>query len=170
MTNDLISKALELIVENVTAGSSASHVLNQAPTKRWLPKPGDFLGKALTAAVRTILAARYEAAGNEPAPATVDEIHEAMTQGSFAFEAAAVESQKTGIRISLGKNTPVFVKLPGTDSFGLVDWYPGLRRGGSKSARASKANGSVLSAPLGDNAGSEVAVGATTPDEPSQVE
>lgn len=89
--------------------------------KRW--KEGSFFNKALAAAVRMILEARYQAAGNEPDPASVDYIHEALMQGSFAFGVTGTESQKNSIRISLGKNSTTFVKLPGSDVFGLVEWY-----------------------------------------------
>jgi len=107
----------------------------RAKQKKWAP--GAFFNKSFTAAVRQVLAGRYEASG-EPSPASVDEIHDALTQGSFDFEATGAESQKNAIRISLGKNSLTFVKLPNTDLFGLVEWYGPKPR---KPGRKASANG-----------------------------
>jgi hypothetical protein len=87
--------------------------------------PGTFFNKPFAGAVKTILADRFEAAGKKPTPASVDEILEALTQGSFSFETSGADSQKNSIRISLGKNSVTFVKLPNSDLFGLVEWYGG---------------------------------------------
>jgi hypothetical protein len=93
--------------------------------KYW--KPGDFYGETFSGAVRRVLEARREVAG-VPAPASVDEIHEALLAGSFDFGTNGVDAQKTGIRISLGKNSAAFVKLPNSDVFGLRDWYGSVPR------------------------------------------
>jgi hypothetical protein len=149
-----------LALSSLATGGSAS-----ASPKRWQPAPGDFLGKPLSTAVKIILSARYDAAGGKPSPATVDEIHEAMTQGSYAFETTPIESQKTGIRISIGKNTTAFVKLPNSDSFGLVEWYPGLRR----SARGRpRINGIDTGSSPDDIVSGEEAAGDAAADETSQ--
>jgi hypothetical protein len=96
-------------------------VVAKASAKKW--GPGAFFNKPFSTAVRMILIARHEAAGNEPAPATVDEIHDALAEGSFGFETNGADAQKNSIRISLGKNSAAFVRLPNTDLFGLVEWY-----------------------------------------------
>jgi hypothetical protein len=89
--------------------------------------PGEFFNKAFASAVKTILTDRYEAAGGSPNPASVDMIHEHLLQGSFNFETNGADQQKNSIKISLGKNSVTFVKLPGSDLFGLVEWYGGKR-------------------------------------------
>jgi len=184
MTDDLVAKALDQIAyhegeamrlkawvndadrlsgqaprfDDVTMPTTINmSTVGQSSAKRWQPKPGDYLGKPLATAVKNILVARFEAAGNSPSPATVDEIHDAMTQGSFNFETSGVESQKAGIRISLGKNTVAFVRLPNTDSFGLLEWYPGLKRTGVVRRRF---NGDQSASPGDDSAaGDEEAAG-----------
>jgi hypothetical protein len=90
-------------------------------SKKW--NPGAFFNTPLSTAVRRILEARAEAAAGEPSPASVDEIYTSLCEGSFAFDSSGVEPQKNGIRISLGKNSVTFVKLPNSDLFGLVEWY-----------------------------------------------
>ncbi len=85
--------------------------------------PGEFFNKSFSGAARAILVDRYEAAGKNPNPASVEEIHEALAQGSFAFETSGVEAQKNSIKISLGKNSASFVKLPNSELFGLIEWY-----------------------------------------------
>lgn len=85
--------------------------------------PGQFFNKPFAGAVKLILLGRFEAAGNSPSPASVDDIHEGLMQGSFSFETAGADNQKNSIRISLGKNSTTFVKLPNSDLFGLVEWY-----------------------------------------------
>jgi len=91
---------------------------------------GTFFNKPFASAVKSILTDRYEAAGKKAAPASVDDIFEALSQGSFGFETNGAENQKNSIRISLGKNSVTFVKLPNSDLFGLVEWYgrPAPRR------------------------------------------
>jgi hypothetical protein len=83
---------------------------------------GDFFGKPLATAAKAVLQARYEAAG-KPAPASVEEIREALLQGTYDFGTTNAEQQRQSIRISLGKNSTTFVKLPNTDLFGLPEWY-----------------------------------------------
>jgi hypothetical protein len=88
---------------------------------------GEFLGMPFATAAKTVLQARFEA-GGKPSPAAVDDIREALLQGTYNFGTTNIEAQKQSIRISLGKNSGVFVKLPNTDLFGLLEWYPGLRK------------------------------------------
>lgn len=85
--------------------------------------PGQFYNKPFAGAVKLIMIGAYEANGNQPAPVSVDDIHESLLQGSFSFGTSGADSQKTSIRISLGKNSTTFVKLPGSDLFGLAEWY-----------------------------------------------
>jgi hypothetical protein len=99
--------------------------LMRSSTKPWAA--GDFLGKPFATAAKTILQVRYDAVG-KPAPATVDEIHDALLQGAYDFGPGNADQQKRGISIALGKNTAVFVRLPNSDLFGLLEWYPGLKR------------------------------------------
>jgi hypothetical protein len=102
-------------------GAITSSPSRRSPsTRRW--QEGTFFNKPLAGAVRTILEAAYEAAG-AASPASVDEIHEALTQGSYDFGTNDIEAQKHGVRTSIGKNSVTFVKLPNSDKFGLVDWY-----------------------------------------------
>jgi hypothetical protein len=90
--------------------------------------PGTFLGKSFSAAAKAVFEMRGEAA-HGPSPATADEIHAGLMQGTFDFKNSDVEDQKQSIRISLGKNSAMFVKLPKTELFGLAEWYPGLKKG-----------------------------------------
>lgn len=132
---------------------------NRAP-KRW--QPGALLGKQFATAVRLVLLARYEAAG-EPSPASVDDIHEALSQGTYDFGTAGADAQKQSIRISLGKNTAAFVRLPNTDLFGLVEWYPGLKKAGKPRKTGDKDQGTSTAADDsgGDVGGVEEAAGGT---------
>jgi hypothetical protein len=110
----------------VDAGTLVGNVgMPVAPRASKAYGPGTFFNKPFAGAVKTILTDRFEAAGKKPTPASVDEILEALTQGSFSFETSGADSQKNSIRISLGKNSVTFVKLPNSDLFGLVEWYGG---------------------------------------------
>jgi hypothetical protein len=138
---------------SVGAGMTA-----RAGTPKW--KPGQFLGKAFSAASRLILVARHEAAG-EASPASVDEIHEALVAGSYSFDTNGAEAQKNSIRISLGKNSQTFIKLPNSDLFGLVEWY-GTR--GKKSARRGSGDkDDSVSAEVEDGSAAEVETDAAEP-------
>ena len=128
---DFINKADRLNDREPRFGdlSSPSAALGSgtnSTSKRW--QPGAFLGKPFSTAVRMVLERRFEAAGSQPSPAHVDEIHAALTEGTYDFGSAGAENQKQSIRISLGKNSVTFVRLPNTDLFGLLEWYPGLRK------------------------------------------
>jgi hypothetical protein len=103
-----------------TTPPSATVPSVKAAIKAWMA--GDFFGKPLATAVKTVLQTRYEAAG-KPSPASVDEIRDALLQGTYDFGTTNAEQQRQSIRISLGKNSVTFVKLPNTDLFGLPEWY-----------------------------------------------
>jgi hypothetical protein len=109
-----------------------------AAQRRW--QAGEFFNKPLSSVVRQILLARAEIAGG-PAPASVEDIHEALFQGTFNFESSGAEAQKAGIRISLGKNSATFVRLPNTDLFGLVEWYG--KKPGKPGRKAPSENGTA---------------------------
>lgn len=116
--------------------------------KKW--QPGELFGKPFSGAVRMILEARYQSAG-APSPASVDDIHDALTAGSFKFDTVGADAQKNGIRISLGKNSQTFVRLPNSDLFGLVDWYgTGGKRAGRRGA-GGKDSASDEAAEANDN-------------------
>jgi len=158
MADDILTKALAKVDDAAAALAKAQSFVNQldefegreprfpnvgtisigaaSPSrqaKKW--QPGDFFGKSFSGACRAVLLARFEANGGNPSPASVDDIHDALSAGSFKFEGTGAEAQKNSIRISLGKNSAAFVRLPNTDLFGLVEWYPGM--GGKKSGRKS---------------------------------
>ena len=114
----------EAATVHLQAASLTVNAVVVRASRRW--EEGTFFNKPLAGAVRTILEAAFEAKG-AAAPLSVDEIRDALTQGSYDFGNGDLEAQKQGIRISLGKNSVTFVKLPNSDKFGLVDWY-GLRR------------------------------------------
>jgi hypothetical protein len=140
-------------------GSGAG--LSRGVAKRW--QPGDFFNKPFQAAARTILLDRYAQAGNQPSPATVDEIHEALSQGSFNFGTSGAEAQQHSLRTSLGKNSATFVRLPNSDMFGLCEWY------GKKLGRPRKTtNGSASAAPEtdGEEAAAEPPAATETAQEP----
>jgi hypothetical protein len=108
--------------ENVALPGTSSTANQPTPSaKRW--QPGDFFNKPLATAVKAILQAKSSAAGEQPSPASVDEIHDALVQGTFKFETSGEEAQKNSIRISLGKNSVTFSRLPNSDLFGMAEWY-----------------------------------------------
>jgi DNA-directed RNA polymerase delta subunit len=52
-------------------------------------------------------------------PATIDEIHEKMTEGGYVFD---VKDPRKSIATAMGKN-PKFTRLD-NDKWGLTEWYP----------------------------------------------
>jgi hypothetical protein len=144
---------------DIAAGSPfVSAAPGSRTPKRW--QPGALLGKQFATAVRMVLLARFEAA-NEPSPASVDDIHEALSQGTYDFGTSGADAQKQSIRISLGKNTAAFVRLPNTDLFGLVEWYPGLKKAGKARRNGEKDHGTSTAADeSGGDEGVEEAAGS----------
>jgi hypothetical protein len=120
----LIAKALEKRAAVGRCALRAAHRHDRradgARAEEWAP--GDFLNKPFSVALRNILVARYESAGQQPSPASADEIHTEQTAGSFKFDISGIEAQKERIRIALGKNSGMFYRLRCTDLFGLVGW------------------------------------------------
>lgn len=62
-------------------------------------------------------------------PATIDEIHEALTKGGYKFEGTSgnEENTKRAIKISLSKNTAQFTKIS-ENLVSLKKWYPNAKR------------------------------------------
>ena len=98
------------------------------------PLKGDeYYGKGFQTVVRTILEARKITGAG---PATVNEIYLAMTSGGYVFDAKDDENAKRGLRISLGKSTHTFHKLP-NGKFGLLEWYPAIKPAKANGAKSS---------------------------------
>ncbi|MCA3256347.1 MAG: hypothetical protein INF91_12110 [Alphaproteobacteria bacterium] len=96
--------------------------------------PDAFFGKPFATAVREILTARKSA--GVVAPASVDDIYDALKAGGFGFPSNDPEKQKMGLAVSLGKNTVTFRKLP-NGLYGLAEWYGGgVRSSQSRRRRA----------------------------------
>jgi len=83
---------------------------------------GQFYGQPLATNVRTILEMRRAA---NAGPASIAEIHQALVQGGYAFEAKDAENAKAGLRQSLRKN-PIFHRIP-SGEWGLLAWYPNAK-------------------------------------------
>lgn len=82
--------------------------------------PDAFTGKALATAVRLILEERKRTHAH--GPAALEELHQRLVEGGFDFPSKESTNQKTGLGVSLAKNTGVFRKLP-NGLWGLVEWY-----------------------------------------------
>ena len=95
----------------------------------------EYYGKALAWVVRNILENRNQTGLG---PASVNELYAAMTKGGYRFETDVEENAKRGLRISLGKNSTTFHKLP-TGKFGLREWYPAIKDSKEKNGRSEKA-------------------------------
>lgn len=90
-----------------------------------------FYGKKLQTAVREYLEMRKAA---NAGPATPREIHEAITQGGYEFDAKSDDIALVGLRAMLRKRTNFFHKLP-NGAYGLTKWYPD-----AKPAKASSSD------------------------------
>lgn len=82
-------------------------------------RPDSFFGKGLATAVGDYLAMREHAV-------PVKEIMDGILRGGFDFGRAKYPERV--LRINLAKNTAKFVSIKGSDSYGLREWYPNLRR------------------------------------------
>jgi len=87
-------------------------------------KADTFYGQPFATAVTTYLRMRKS---KDLGPATVAEIHEALRNGGYQFDAKNDDYAKRGIRHSLSKNTQTFHRLP-NGSFGLLEWYPEVKK------------------------------------------
>jgi hypothetical protein len=150
---------------DVTLPSSAVAPMMPARASARGFSAGEFLGSPFATAAKVVLQARFDA-GGKASPASVDDIREALLQGTYNFGTANAEQQKQSIRISLGKNSGVFVKLPNTDLFGLLEWYPGLKKPGKARVRANGEKDSATSAGP-DEAGDEGAAEPPAADNPT---
>lgn len=122
-------------------------------------EPGQFLGKPLASAVKTILEIRKKAM-------EVDDLHAGLMRGNFDFGTTDKEAQKRALRISLGKNIAAFRKLPNSDMFGLTEWYGGGR---TRFSRGPKSTDTAESS-TGADGGEEAAGDAAAPEASEQTE
>lgn len=88
-----------------------------------------FYGQPLNTSIRRILQMRKAAGGG---PASVRDIYDALAKGGYQFGGSNDANNIRGLRISLGKSTRHFHKLP-NGSFGLAEWYPAVRSRKTKS-------------------------------------
>jgi len=82
-----------------------------------------FYGQALNSSIRKILTMR-KAAGK--GPAKVREIFDALQKGGYLFETKNDANAMRGLRISIGKSSRDFHKLPNGE-YGLTEWYPAVK-------------------------------------------
>lgn len=82
-------------------------------------RPDEFYGKPLATCVREVLQSR-KLFGLGPAPSR--EIFDSLRTGGFLFDSSNEDTAFRSMQISIGKNTPTFVKLP-SGLIGLVEWY-----------------------------------------------
>lgn len=87
-------------------------------------KRDTFYGKKQMTAIREYLTMR-RAQGD--GPATPREILDALKAGGYRFEAKSDDIAAVGLRALLRKANNVFHKLPGTGSYGLLEWYPNAK-------------------------------------------
>lgn len=82
-------------------------------------RPDQFFGKALATAVGEYLQLVGYAC-------LVSEIMEGLRRGGYDWGGAKFPERV--LRINLAKNTAKFVQIKGSDSFGLLQWYPDVKR------------------------------------------
>jgi hypothetical protein len=101
-------------------------------------QPDQFFGKPFSTCVREILTERKT---RGMGPADPKEIFEMLRAGGFAFDAKSDDVAFRSMMISIGKNTSVFVKLPG-GHIGLEEWYERTRRpkGSAKGSNGGASN------------------------------
>ena len=86
-----------------------------------------FFGRPLTTVVREYLEMRQRAGSGA---AKLNEIMDALKEGGYDLSTVSAKGdgeQRRGVAISLAKNSTTFVRLP-TGDYGLVDWYPNIKR------------------------------------------
>lgn len=112
---------------SIRAGQGALYPDAEQPSEATLAalRSDQFYGQGLSTAMREYLAMRR---ATNLGPATVTEIHAALSAGGFAFETKDPDNAKRNIRISLTKNTAIFHRLPDGAHYGLADWYPEARK------------------------------------------
>lgn len=98
---------------DIGANASPSYSIN----------PDTFYGQALNTSIREILEMN-RAVGK--GPASVREIYDMLVKGGYQFTTTVAQNAQRGLRISLGKSSQTFHKLP-NGSFGLKEWYPDVK-------------------------------------------
>jgi hypothetical protein len=126
--------------------------LQSGPTVNLAIRSDQFYGQPLASSIRVVLEMRK--ALNQ-GPATINEIHQALLDGGFAFDTKNEENAKRGLRISITKNTSLFHKLPNA-KFGLLEWYPNAKQ--PKPGKAQEAD----DGDDGDDDGASVELGSVT--------
>lgn len=91
-------------------------------------RPDLYYGKPFATAAHEYLERRKQACG-------ADEILKALEQGGFDFRSLGWKDKirMRNVAISLAKNNQKFHKLP-NNTFGLVEWYPGIAKRGNNDA------------------------------------
>ncbi len=84
-----------------------------------LMRGDEYFNKPLNTSVRKWLTRRHAA---KLGPATAEEIYHGLLAGGYDNFPANKEDALTGLRISLGKSSHTFVRLP-NGSYGLAEWY-----------------------------------------------
>jgi len=87
-------------------------------------KPDTFFGKKQQTAIRSYLDMRR---AQGLGPAKPREIYDALLAGGFEYEAKTADIALVGMRALLRKRSETFVQLS-NGSYGLVAWYPDLKR------------------------------------------
>ena len=87
-------------------------------------RPDTFYGQPLNTSIRRVLEMRNAA---DLGPASVRDIYDLLTRGGFEFpRAKTAKNAMDSLRISLGKSSHTFHKLPNGE-YGLLEWYPNVR-------------------------------------------
>lgn len=102
-------------------------------------KSDTFYGQPLNSSVRKILEMRKSAGKG---PAKVREIFDALCKGGYEFDAKNDDNAMRGLRISLGKSSRDFHKLPNGE-YGMTEWYPAVKNKSSKSGQDSDSEQAV---------------------------
>jgi hypothetical protein len=108
-----------------------------------------FYGKKQMTAIRELLEMR-RAQGGE-GPATPREVVNGLKAGGYRFETKSDDIALIGVRALMRKATNVFHKLPGTNAYGLVAWYPNAKP--SKAGDAESAGNRLAATPRTAGAG-----------------
>jgi hypothetical protein len=83
--------------------------------------PDQFYGKPLVPSVRDILKAKGRAMPGR-------EIYDILKRGGAVFEGKDDAVKYRGFTIALSKRSETFEKIPNSDSYGLREWYPELKK------------------------------------------
>lgn len=101
-------------------------------------RPDAYYGQPLQTALRMILERRHI---SKQGPATVNELYQALVEGGYKFQTDNDEYAKRGLYSTLTKATQTFHKLP-NGSYGLLEWYPGVKEA-KVSSRSAKNGGGI---------------------------